>query len=71
VASRPISKSGVVLGGDLLSIEYRDGGENQCIEVTPGEVDWEEPTERVHHEVNVGSQPYEQITVFLLSARCN
>jgi hypothetical protein len=28
--------------------------------------DWEEPTERVHRAVNVGGQPYEQLTVFLL-----
>jgi hypothetical protein len=28
--------------------------------------DWEEPTERIHRAVNVGKQPYEQVTVFLL-----
>jgi hypothetical protein len=33
----------VVLRGDLLSIEYRDGDENQRVEITPGEVEWEEP----------------------------
>jgi hypothetical protein len=29
-------------------------------------VEWEEPGERVHRAVNVGRQPFEQITVFLL-----
>jgi quercetin dioxygenase-like cupin family protein len=62
----PLHRVAVVLSGDLLSIEYRDGGESQRVEVTPGQVDWEEPTERIHRAVNVGKQPYEQVTVFLL-----
>lgn len=56
------------MGPDLLSIEYRDGGESQRIEITPGEVEWEEPTERVHRAVNVGEQTYEQVTIFLLDS---
>jgi hypothetical protein len=55
-----------LLRGDVLSIEYRDGGESQRIEITPGQVEWEEPTERVHGAMNVGKQDYEQVTVFLL-----
>lgn len=62
----PFQRVAVILGGDLLSIEYRDGGESQHVEVTPGQVDWEEPTARVHRAVNVGKRPYEQVTVFLL-----
>jgi quercetin dioxygenase-like cupin family protein len=62
----PFQRVAVVLAGDLLSIEYRDGGESQRVEVTPGQVDWEEPSARVHRAVNVGEQPYEQVTVFLL-----
>ena len=38
------------------------------IEITPGEVEWEEPTERVHRAVNVGEQTYEQVTAFLLDS---
>ena len=60
----PFYRVAVVLSGDLLSIEYRDSGER--VEVTPGQVDWEEPTERIHRAVNVGKQPYEQVTIFLL-----
>jgi hypothetical protein len=54
------------LTGDLLSIEYRDGGENVRVDVTPGLVDWEEPSTRVHRAVNIGKQMYEQVTIFLL-----
>ena len=62
----PFHRVAVVLGGDLLSIEYRDGGESQRVEITPGMVEWEAPSARVHRAVNVGEQPYEQVTVFLL-----
>jgi len=62
----PCHRVAVVLGGDLLSIEYRDGGESLRVEITPGQVDWEEPSARVHRAVNVGKHPYEQVTVFLL-----
>jgi len=62
----PFHRVAVVLGGDLLSIEYWDGGESHQVEISPGEVEWEEPTARVHRAANVGKQPYEQVTVFLL-----
>jgi hypothetical protein len=67
VASRSFRRIAVALR-DVLSIEYRDGGESQRIEITPGEVEWEEPTERVHRAVNVGEQTYEQVTAFLLDS---
>ena len=62
----PFLRVAVVLSGDVLSIEYRDGGESQRVEVAPGQVEWEEPSARVHRALNVGEQPYEQVTVFLL-----
>jgi hypothetical protein len=62
----PMRRVAVVLRGDALLIEYRDGSEGHRVEVAPGQVEWEEPTERVHRAVNVGNQPYEQITIFLL-----
>ena len=64
----PCRRVAVVLSGDVLSIEYRDGGESQRVEVTLGQVEWEEPTERIHRAINVGQQPYEQVTVFLLDS---
>ncbi len=61
----PFQRVAVILRGNVLVIEYRDG-ERQRVEVTPGTVKWEEPGCRVHRAVNVGEEPYEQITVFLL-----
>jgi quercetin dioxygenase-like cupin family protein len=40
----PCPRVAVVLRGDLLLIEYRDDGESQRVEVTPGQVEWEEPS---------------------------
>jgi quercetin dioxygenase-like cupin family protein len=61
----PYHRVTVTLSGDALAIEYRDGGESR-FEVKPGQVDWDEPSDRVHRGVNVGEQPYEEITVFFL-----
>ena len=63
----PFHRVAVVLGGDLLSIEYQDGCESQCVEITSGQVEWEEPSTHVHRAVNVGKKPYEQVTIFLLA----
>jgi quercetin dioxygenase-like cupin family protein len=38
----PFQRVTVVLRGDSLSIEYHDGGENQRVEVTRGQVEWGE-----------------------------
>jgi quercetin dioxygenase-like cupin family protein len=62
----PFHRVTVVLSGSALAIEYRDGGESEQFEVMPGEAGWDEPTDRVHRGVNIGEQPYEEITVFLL-----
>lgn len=62
----PFCRVTVVLGGDALAIEYRDGRESHRFAVTPGQVDWDEPTDRLHRAVNVGEQPYEEIAVFFL-----
>jgi quercetin dioxygenase-like cupin family protein len=61
----PFHRVTVVLGGDALAIEYRDGGESRFA-VMPGQADWDEPTDRVHRAVNVGERPYEEIAVFFL-----
>jgi quercetin dioxygenase-like cupin family protein len=52
----PFHRVAVVLGGDLLSIEYRDGGDPITVQITAGQVEWEEPSARVHRAVNVGKQ---------------
>jgi Recombinase zinc beta ribbon domain len=56
----------VVLRGGVLAIEYRDSGQVARFELKAGQVDWDEPTDRIHRGVNVGRQPYEEVTVFLL-----
>jgi len=56
----------VVLSGDLLNIEFRDGGETLPWKVTVGEVDWSEPSDRVHRAVNVGKEVFEEVVTFFL-----
>jgi hypothetical protein len=62
----PFHRVTIILRGDALSIELRDSGECQLLTVAAGRVDWDEPFERVHRAVNVGTQIYEEIAVFLL-----
>jgi hypothetical protein len=56
----------VVLSGDLLKIEFRDGREAQTWKVTGSEVDWSEPSDRVHGAVNVGQEVFEEVVTFFL-----
>jgi quercetin dioxygenase-like cupin family protein len=62
----PFHRVAVVLSGDLLSIEFRDGGESLTWQVTVGEADWVEPSDRVHRAVNVGKAPFEEVVTFFL-----
>ena len=62
----PFHRVSVILSGDRLEIEYRDLSPSQYVQLTPGQVDWDEPTDRTHRAVNVGRQAYEEITVFFL-----
>jgi hypothetical protein len=57
----------VVVRGDRLRIEFRDGGEPLFVDVRPGLVDWDKPEARVHRGVNAGSLPYEEVVAFFLS----
>jgi quercetin dioxygenase-like cupin family protein len=62
----PFHRVTVVLSGELLEIEFRDGGETLTWKVTAGEVDWSEPADRVHRAVNVGKVPFEEVVTFFL-----
>ncbi len=62
----PFHRVTVVLSGDLLDVEFRDGGETQQWKVTVGEVDWVEPSNRVHRAVNVGKEVFEEVVTFFL-----
>ena len=56
----------VVVRGDRLAIEFRDGGETIEFDVQPGQADWDAPEHRVHRAVNVGAQTYEEVVMFFL-----
>jgi quercetin dioxygenase-like cupin family protein len=62
----PYHRVTVVLSGDLLNIEFRDGGETRPCKITAGEVDWSEPSDRVHRAVNVGQEVFEEVVTFFL-----
>ena len=62
----PFHRVTVVLSGDRLNIEYRDGGETLACKTAAGEVDWSEPSERVHRAVNVGKEVFEEVVTFFL-----
>jgi quercetin dioxygenase-like cupin family protein len=62
----PFHRLTVILGGDLLHIEFRDGGETVPWKVTVGEVHWVEPSPRIHRAVNVGKEVFEEVVTFFL-----
>ncbi len=62
----PVRRVAVVVRGERLRIEFRDGREALEVDVAPGLVEMEEPSEAVHRAVNVGGSVYEQVTVFFL-----
>jgi quercetin dioxygenase-like cupin family protein len=62
----PFHRITIVIRGDALSIEQRDAGEQQLLAVVAGQVDWDEPFDRPHRAVNVGTQTYEEVAVFFL-----
>jgi quercetin dioxygenase-like cupin family protein len=62
----PFHRVTVVLSGDLLDIEFRDRSETKRYKITIGEVDWSEPSDRVHRAVNVGQEVFEEVVIFFL-----
>ena len=63
----PFHRVSVVLNGDVLAIEFRDGQPTAEVRVSSGQVDWDEPSHRVHRALNIGEVPYEEVTVFFLA----
>ena len=62
----PFHRVSVVLSGDQIEIEFRDGSETRRLPVKQGQVDRDEPSNRPHRAVNIGREPYEEITIFFL-----
>jgi hypothetical protein len=60
----PFHRVGVVLSGDRIEIEFRDGSETVRVPVKPGQVGWDEPPKRPHRAVNRGQEPHEEVTIF-------
>jgi len=56
----------VVLSGDLLDIEYRDGGETHRETIAAGEAVGRSLSNRVHRAVNVGKVLFEEVTTVFL-----
>jgi hypothetical protein len=65
--ARPISSRSSRAGRGCALDRVPGRGESHRVEISPGRVDSEEPTERIHGAVNVGKQPHEQVTVFWLN----
>lgn len=61
----PCRRFSVVVRGEKLAIEYRDG-EREEIATWPGEAGWNEPEPRVHRAVNVGGTTFEEVVTFYL-----
>jgi quercetin dioxygenase-like cupin family protein len=62
----PFHRVSVVLAGDQIEIQFHDASETLRVPVEPGQVDWDEPSNRPHRAVNIGQEPYEEITIFFL-----
>ena len=62
----PFHRVTVVVRGDALAIEYRDGRKTDRVEVFAGATDWDEPTNQVHRAVNIGRSTYEEVAIFFL-----
>ena len=62
----PFHRFTVVVRGEALAIEYRDGAQPERFAVFPGQADWDAPTDRGHRAVNVGATTYEEVAIFFL-----
>ena len=62
----PVHRVSVVMKGQALTIEFRDGRPAIEVKLSPGQVDWDEPSEKIHRAKNTGGVPFEEITTFLL-----
>ncbi len=58
MARDPFHRVSVVLKGQVLAIEYRDGKKSMEIVVSPGQVDRDEPGHHVHRAINIADVAY-------------
>ena len=57
----------VFVRGSMLAIAYADTGEVTRFPVSPGEADWDAPTDRVYRSTDVGPDVFEEVTLFVLA----
>jgi len=50
-------RGSVVFSGDVVAMEFRDGTPGKHVKITPGQVDWDGPSERILPAVNIGDGP--------------
>jgi quercetin dioxygenase-like cupin family protein len=62
----PFQRVSVVVSGSSLAIEFRDASESLPWNSVAGEVNWLEPTDRIHRAVNVGKDSFEEVVTFFL-----
>ncbi len=62
----PYERVTTVLTGGVLAIEFRDGSPVEHVRLTRGQATFEEPVDKLHRAVNVGTEPYEEVSVFFL-----
>ncbi|HEX7043745.1 MAG TPA: hypothetical protein VF203_03930 [Burkholderiales bacterium] len=56
----------LVISGERLRIEFRDGRDPIIVDVAPGMTDWDDPEPAVHRAVNIGNTAYEEVVTFYL-----
>jgi hypothetical protein len=59
----PFHRVSVVFKGEARAIEFRDGSASLPVKVTPGQVDWDELSDRIHRALNIADIPYEEVTI--------
>ena len=62
----PFHRITIIVRGDALAIERREGGGTERFDVTSGMTGWDAPSDKVHRAVNVGTETYEEVTIFFL-----
>src|SRR5260370_40969400 len=63
----PFHRISIVFKGAILAIEFRDGHPSEHVKVTPGQVDWDEPSDRIHRAVNIGGGATGGTNIFFLT----
>jgi hypothetical protein len=62
----PCRRFSIVLQGEQLTIEDRETGQRQVMQVQPGMTGWDESSTQVHRAINTGESAYEEFVVFLI-----